>query len=151
MAKYGMSMCVLGMSHELADRHIGVNALWPRTGVATAALNFIMTGSKDHNSLGSLTNSRTDEIMADAAWEIITSDSVTCTGNFFIDDELVKDKVATLEKYSVLPGEKLYYDFFVGEEDEKELVRLKQIEEQVQANLPKLEAQVQRELLQSRL
>jgi citronellol/citronellal dehydrogenase len=127
MAKYGMSLCVLGMSHELQDKHIAVNALWPRAPVATSALTLII-GAPNGDDIGALANSCTEEIMSDAAWEILTSPSTTCTGNFFIDDDLVRDKVATLEKYSILPGEKHFYDFFVSDEDDKELVRLKEIE-----------------------
>jgi len=151
ISKYGMSMAVLGLSDELRDKYIGVNALWPRTPVATAALNFIVGKSehKGHQDLG--LNCRTDEIMADAAYEIITSDSTTCTGNFFIDDELVKDKVPTLEKYSVRPGDHISYDFFVSDEDDKELMRLRSIKEKVERDLPQLEEQTRRMLLQSRL
>jgi hypothetical protein len=89
--------------------------------------------------------------MSDAAYEILTSDSTTCTGNFFIDDELVRDKVASLEKYSIYPGEKLHYDFFVSDQDDKELVRLQQIKTQIEQELPKLEQETYRLLMHSRL
>lgn len=131
-----------------------MNALWPRTAIATAALMFIANGkgvNKGHRDLGTLTNSRTDEIMADAAFEILTSDSTTCTGNFFIDDDLVRHKTATLDKYAVYPGEKLSDDFFVGEDDDKELVRKREVEKKVQLELPVLEEQTLRLLRQSRL
>lgn len=83
MAKYGMSMCVLGMAHELKDAGIGVNALWPRTAIATAAMDMLSGG--DNNS-----NLRKVEIMADAAYEIFTRDPRKTTGNFYIDDEVLK-------------------------------------------------------------
>jgi citronellol/citronellal dehydrogenase len=150
MAKYGMSLCVLGMSHELQEKHIAVNALWPRAPVATSALTLII-GAPNGDDIGALANSCTEEIMSDAAWEILTSPSTTCTGNFFIDDDLVRNKVATLEKYSILPGEKHFYDFFVSDEDDKELVRLKEIERKVAKNIPKLEQKLRRALIQSRL
>lgn len=88
MAKYGMSMCVLGMAHELKDAGIGVNALWPRTAIATAAMDMLSGG-------GDNANLRKDSIMADAAYEIFTRDPKTCTGNFFIDDEVLKSAGVT--------------------------------------------------------
>jgi citronellol/citronellal dehydrogenase len=78
MAKYGMSMCVLGMAEELKPFGIGVNALWPRTGIATAAVKNLLGGDT------AMRISRTDEILADAAYVILTSDSKKTTGNFFI-------------------------------------------------------------------
>lgn len=107
MAKYGMSMCVLGMAEEFRDQGVGVNALWPRTTIATAAVN--MLGGEDM-----MNASRTPDIMADAAHVILTSDSRTTTGNFFIDDDVLKKAgVTDLDKYAVVKGAKLIPDFFV--------------------------------------
>ena len=78
MAKYGMSMCVLGMSAEFEDEGIAINALWPRTAIATAAINMI-------GGPAMMAGCRTVDIMADAAHLILTRDSRTCTGNFFLD------------------------------------------------------------------
>lgn len=83
MAKYGMSLCVLGMSEEFRDDKIAVNALWPRTSIATAAVHYALGG----DSMMRL--SRTDEIMADSAYVILTSKSANTTGKFFIDDEVL--------------------------------------------------------------
>jgi len=107
MAKYGMSMCVLGMAQELKPDGIGVNALWPRTIIATAALNVIAMADP---KLG-----RKPEIMADAAHAVLTRDARACTGNFFIDDEVLQAAgIADLDQYAVTPGNKnLLPDFFV--------------------------------------
>lgn len=107
MAKYGMSMCVLGMAEEFRHAGIAVNALWPRTVIATAALQVIPLANP---KLG-----RTPEIMADAAHVILTSNSRECTGNFFIDDEvLTKAGVKDLQRYAVTPGNRDFLpDFFV--------------------------------------
>jgi citronellol/citronellal dehydrogenase len=83
MAKYGMSMCVLGMSHEFKDYNIGVNALWPRTSVSTAAVKNLLGGDL------TMKVSRKEEIMADSAYVILTSESKETTGNFFVDDEVL--------------------------------------------------------------
>ncbi len=107
MAKYGMSMCVLGMSAEFADRGIAVNALWPRTLVATAALNLL--GGDDLAKHG-----RTAEIVADAAHAILVRPSRECTGNFFIDEEVLRaEGVVDFERYAVQRGEELMSDLFV--------------------------------------
>lgn len=107
MAKYGMSMCVLGMAEELRRDGIGVNALWPRTIIATAALNVI--------ALADPKRGRKPDIMADAAHVIFTRDARNCTGNFFIDDELLASAgVKDLDQYAVTPGNKEFQpDFFV--------------------------------------
>jgi citronellol/citronellal dehydrogenase len=107
MAKYGMSMCVLGMAEELRAAGIGVNALWPRTVIATAALNLIPLADP---KLG-----RKPQIMADAAHAILTRDPLQCTSNFFIDDEvLAQAGVTDMDQYAVTPGNKdLLPDFFV--------------------------------------
>jgi citronellol/citronellal dehydrogenase len=107
MAKYGMSMCVLGMAEEFRADGIGVNALWPRTVIATAALNVI--------ALADPKKGRKPEIMADAAHVILTRDPRSCTGNFFIDDEVLASAGTTdLDQYAVTPGTKQFQpDFFV--------------------------------------
>jgi citronellol/citronellal dehydrogenase len=107
MAKYGMSLCVLGMSEEFRDEGIAVNALWPRTAIATAAME--MLGGKDV-----LTSCRTADIMADAAHVILTRDSRSCTGNFFIDEALLREAgVTDFERYAVTPGAPLLPDYFL--------------------------------------
>lgn len=107
MAKYGMSMCVLGMSEEFRREGIAVNALWPRTAIDTAALAMI-----PGVDLGAC---RKPEILADAAYAILNRPSRECTGNFFIDDEVLASEGATdLDKYSVVPGTKDFLtDFFL--------------------------------------
>jgi len=104
MAKYGMSMCVLGMSEELRPDGIAVNALWPRTIIATAALNLIAMADPKRG--------RKPEIMADAAYAIFNRDARSTTGNFFIDDEVLGK--ADLDQYAVTPGNQEFLpDFFV--------------------------------------
>lgn len=107
MAKYGMSMCVLGMSEEFRRDGIAVNALWPRTAIDTAALAMIPGVD--------LTACRKPEILADAAYAILNRNSRECTGNFFIDDEvLASEGVTDLDQYSVVPGTKDFLaDFFL--------------------------------------
>ncbi|MGO4880064.1 MAG: SDR family oxidoreductase [Bryobacteraceae bacterium] len=106
MAKYGMSMCVLGMAEEFRRQGIAVNALWPRTIISTAALQIIPGAEPERG--------RTPEIMADAAWQILTRDSRTTTGNFFIDEEVLAEAgVTDFEKYAVSPGKPLRGDFFL--------------------------------------
>ena len=107
MAKYGMSMCVLGMAEEFKRDGIAVNALWPRTIIDTAALQMIPGIDA---SAG-----RTPAILADAAYIIFNRPSAECTGNFFVDDEiLASEGVTDLEKYSVTPGTKDFLlDFFL--------------------------------------
>jgi citronellol/citronellal dehydrogenase len=107
MAKYGMSMCVLGMSEEFRRDGIAVNALWPRTAIDTAALAMIPGVD--------LATCRKPEILADAAYAIFNRSSRDCTGNFFIDDEvLVAEGVTDLDQYSVVPGTKDFLtDFFL--------------------------------------
>jgi citronellol/citronellal dehydrogenase len=83
MSKYGMSMCTLGMAAELAEDGIAVNALWPRVGVATAAIEFAFADASE------LARCRKPEIMADAAHAILTRPARGCTGQFFIDDEVL--------------------------------------------------------------
>ena len=107
MAKYGMSMCVLGMAEEFKRDGIAVNALWPRTVIDTAALQMIPGIDA---SAG-----RTPAILADAAYIIFNRPSAECTGNFFVDDEiLASEGITDLEKYSVTPGTKDFLlDFFL--------------------------------------
>jgi citronellol/citronellal dehydrogenase len=107
MAKYGMSMCVLGMSEEFRKEGIAVNALWPRTAIDTAALQMIP--GVDTAAC------RTPEILADAAYIILNRESKGCTGNFFVDDELLASEgITDLEKYSVVPGTTDFLlDFFL--------------------------------------
>ncbi len=107
MAKYGMSMCVLGMAEELRDRGIAVNALWPRTIIATAALNLLGGDEMARHA-------RTPEIVADAARAVVLRDSRTCTGNFFIDEDVLREEgVTDLSKYAAVPGNELYPDLFL--------------------------------------
>jgi citronellol/citronellal dehydrogenase len=107
MAKYGMSMCVIGMAEELKDRRIAVNALWPRTVIATAALNLL--GGDETAKHG-----RTPEIVADAAVAILRRDSTTTTGNFFVDEDVLRaEGVTDLERYAVKQGEPLMRDLFL--------------------------------------
>ncbi|MBL9123787.1 MAG: NAD(P)-dependent oxidoreductase [Planctomycetaceae bacterium] len=107
MAKYGMSMCVLGMAAEFADAGIAANALWPRTGIATAAIANLGGDTM-------MAACRKPEIMGDAAWHILTNPSRECTGNFFIDDEVLqRHGVTDFEQYAVTPGAKLMPDFFL--------------------------------------
>jgi citronellol/citronellal dehydrogenase len=106
MAKYGMSMCVLGMSEEFRSDGIAVNALWPRTLIATAALAMIPGVDPGQG--------RKPEIVADAAHAILTRDSSTCTGNFFIDDEvLAREGVSDMTPYAVDPNKSLLPDLFL--------------------------------------
>jgi len=107
MAKYGMSMCVLGMAEEFRDRGVAVNALWPQTVIATAAL--AMLGGRVQPE-----QCRTPEILADAAHAILTRYSRSCSGNFFIDEEvLVEEGVTDLSSYAVKPGAELLTDLFL--------------------------------------
>lgn len=107
MAKYGMSMCVLGMAEEFKRDGIGVNALWPRTAIDTAAL--AMIPGVDTAAC------RTPEILADAAYVILNRPASECTGNFFVDDELLASEgITDLDKYSVVPGTTDFLeDFFL--------------------------------------
>ena len=107
MAKYGMSECTLGHAGEFRPHGIGVNSLWPRTAIATAALQMIPGVD--------LARCRKPEILSDAAYLILTSNAATTTGNFFIDDELLaRHGVTDLAPYSVTPGTTDFIpDFFV--------------------------------------
>jgi citronellol/citronellal dehydrogenase len=107
MSKYGMSMCVLGMSGEFRRDGVAVNALWPATAIKTAALQMIP--GVDTNFC------RTPEIMADAAYLILNKDSKSNSGNFYVDEDLLRaEGVTDFEQYSVIPGTKDFIkDFFL--------------------------------------
>ncbi len=108
MSKYGMSMIVLGLAEELKPHRIGVNALWPRTTIATAAVQNLLGGDF------LMQRSRTPAIVADAAYYILKEPSYECTGNFFIDEEvLAKNGITDLSGYAVNPEQKLMTDLFV--------------------------------------
>lgn len=109
MSKYGMSMCVLGMAEEFRESGVAVNALWPKTAIATAAIRNVLGGE------AALRHCRKPEIMADAAHAILVRDSRTCTGNFFLDEGVLGEEgVTDFEPYAVCPGESLAPDFFVS-------------------------------------
>ena len=108
ISKYNMTMIALGLSAELKKYNVAANTLWPRTTIATAAVNNLLGGSILMNM------SRTVDIIADAAYYILTKPSTSCTGNTFIDElVLASEGITDLEKYSVVPGAQLYKDLFV--------------------------------------
>lgn len=108
MAKYGMSMCVLGMAEELRGDKIAVNALWPRTAIATAAVQNLLGGDE------AIKRCRTVEIMADAAHAVLCSDSSTNSGQFLIDEEILREAGCTdFDRYAVEAGNELMPDFFL--------------------------------------
>jgi citronellol/citronellal dehydrogenase len=108
MAKFGMSMCVLGMAEEFRADGIAFNALWPRTGIATAAIRNALAGDEG------MRRCRTPQIMADAAYAVFNKDSRAFTGNFLIDDSfLYAEGVRDFDQYRVDPGQPLMPDFFV--------------------------------------
>jgi citronellol/citronellal dehydrogenase len=108
MSKYNMTMIVLGLSAELKKYNIAANALWPKTTIATAAVQNLLGGD------ALMKMSRTTDIIADAAYYILSKPSTECTGNTFIDEDvLVAEGITDLDKYSVVPGGKLYQDLFV--------------------------------------
>jgi citronellol/citronellal dehydrogenase len=107
MAKYGMSMCTLGIAAEFREHGIAVNSLWPRTTVATAAIEV-------HFPEAILKASRKPAIMADAAYVILNRDSRTATGNFYIDETVLREEgVTDFDQYAVTPGGGLYSDLFL--------------------------------------
>lgn len=111
IAKMGMSLCTLGMSRELAPEGIAVNSLWPLTAIDTAAVRNVLGGDTMTRS------SRTVDIMADAAYEILGRAPADCTGNFFIDEVLLRESgVTDFDQYAVEPGADLFRDFFVPDE-----------------------------------
>ncbi len=108
MSKYGMSMCTLGMAEELRGDGIAVNSLWPRTTIATAAVQV-------HFPEAILKASRHAAIMADAAHVILTSEARSHTGAFLIDEEVLRSAgVTDFSAYAVTPGARLFQDLFVG-------------------------------------
>ncbi len=113
MSKYGMSLCTLGLAREFSadasgEKCIAVNSLWPRTTIATAAIEFNFPEAV-------LRASRKPAIIADAAYAILTRDSRTCSGNFFIDDEVLRaEGVSDFEQYAVSIGTPLFSDLFLG-------------------------------------
>ena len=112
MAKFGMSMCVLGMAAEFKDDGIAFNALWPRTGIATAAIQFALGGESG------MRQCRTVEIMADAAHAIFEKPARDFSGNFLIDDSfLYAEGVRDFDQYRVDPTQPLMPDFFVPADD----------------------------------
>jgi len=108
IAKYGMSMIVLGLSEELKQYKIAANALWPKTTIATAAVQNLLGGDF------LMQMSRTPEIVAEAAYYILRRPSTECSGNFFLDEDVLKQEgVNDLEKYAVNPRQKLMTDLFL--------------------------------------
>ena len=108
ISKYDMSMIALGLAAELKKYNIAVNALWPRTTIATAAVKNLLGGDMLMNM------SRTADIIADAAYYILSKPSGECTGNTFIDEDvLAKEGITDLDRYSYVPGAKLYNDLFI--------------------------------------
>ncbi len=108
MSKYNMTMIALGLSVELKKYNIAANALWPRTTIATAAVQNLLGGD------ALIKMSRTTDIIADAAYYILRRPASECTGNTFIDEEvLAAEGITDLDKYAVTPGGKLYQDLFI--------------------------------------
>lgn len=108
IAKYGMSMIVLGLAEELKPYKIAANALWPRTTIATAAVQNLLGGDF------LMQMSRTPEIVAEAAYHILRRPPDECTGNFFIDEDVLKQEgINDLEKYAVNPKQELMTDIFL--------------------------------------
>jgi len=109
MAKYGMSMCVLGMAEEFKSQGVAVNALWPRTAIYTAAM--VMLGGESSASY-----CRKETIMSDAAHVILTKPSRSYTGKFLIDETVLREAgVKDFEQYACVPGAKLEADFFLDD------------------------------------
>lgn len=111
MAKYGMSMCVLGMAEEFKKEGIAFNALWPKTAIATAAVQNMLGGDE------AVAKSRNVDIMADAAYAILTRDSREVTGQFFVDEDVLREAgVTDFKKYQIDPSldeSELFPDFFL--------------------------------------
>ncbi len=107
ISKFGMSLCALGMAREFADEGIAVNCLWPRTTIATAAIEFNFPPQI-------LRASRKPEIVADAAYQILIRNSRECSGNFFIDEDILSNAgVTDFEQYAVTPNTPLFNDLFL--------------------------------------
>jgi len=108
LAKYGMSLCTLGMAEEFRDEGIAFNSLWPRTLVATAAVQNLLGGEE------AMAKSRKPEVVADSAYAILTRPSRECTGNFFLcEDVLAEEGVTDLDRYSFVEDADLQVDLFV--------------------------------------
>jgi citronellol/citronellal dehydrogenase len=108
MSKYNMTMIALGLSEELKKYNIAANCLWPKTTIATAAVRNLLGGE------ALLEMSRTPEIIADTVFYILRRPSAECTGNTFIDEEvLAEEGITDLKKYAVKPGSRLYTDLFL--------------------------------------
>ena len=111
MAKYGMSMCTLGMAAEYKKTGIGVNSLWPLTAIDTAAVRNLLGGDAMTKM------SRKPEIMADAAHVVLSRAASECSGNFFIDEEVLRESgVTDFDQYAHEPGGQLAGDFFVPDD-----------------------------------
>jgi citronellol/citronellal dehydrogenase len=109
MAKYGMSMCVLGMAEEFRDAGIAFNALWPRTVIDTAAITILGDAVKPENC-------RTPEIMADAAHAILCQSARCCTGHFYLDEDVLRATgERNFDRYAVKPGAPLLRDLFLDQ------------------------------------
>lgn len=107
ISKYGMSLCALGMAREFAADGIAVNCLWPRTTIATSAIEFNFPGNV-------LRASRKPAIVADAAYHILTRDSSSCTGNFFVDEQVLYEAgIKNIDQYALTPGAALHTDLFL--------------------------------------
>ena len=110
MSKYGMSMLVLGMAEEFREQGIAANALWPSTTIATAAIRNLLGGDE------AIKRCRTPDIVADAAYCILTGDSRSRTGQFLVDEDVLREAgVAGFDQYAVCPDEPLQPDLFVGD------------------------------------
>lgn len=108
ISKYNMSMIAMGLAEELRPFHIAANTLWPKTTIATAAVQNLLGGEMLMNM------SRKPDILADAAYYILQHTSSSCTGNFFIDEEvLAAEGITDLSSYAVVPGAQLYTDLFL--------------------------------------
>lgn len=113
IAKFGMSMCVLGMAEELKEDGIAVNALWPQTAIQTAAMDMLGGGTAQEMC-------RKTDIMADAAYAILIKDVTKCTGRFVIDEDILREEgITDLEQYSCVPGSNLLPDFFLDAAEEQ--------------------------------
>ncbi len=111
ITKYGMSLCTLGMTEELRAEGIAVNSLWPLTTIDTAAVRNLLGGQALADA------SRSPEILADAAYAILIKPSRECSGNFFIDEDLLRaEGVTDFSRYSCVPGAELAVDFFIPDE-----------------------------------
>ncbi|HEX8460551.1 MAG TPA: NAD(P)-dependent oxidoreductase [Segetibacter sp.] len=108
ISKYNMTMIAIGLSEELKKYKIGVNTLWPKTTIATAAVQNLLGGE------ALMKMSRKPSIVADAAYYILRQSSTSCTGNTFIDEQvLAAEGITDLDKYAMVPGGRLYQDLFI--------------------------------------